>query len=106
LSVGNPCISQVSVFANPLSHFNDYISLIYSRPLIVSNIPAKIGGEAITKEFILAPYGLLNPRGELWVVVVSALNRLIPKLGGVNKMKVKAIRKRRGHTVYQISKPQ
>jgi len=74
--------------------------------LVVSNIPAKIGDEAITQEFVLAPYGLLNPGGELWVVVVSALNRLIPKLGGVNKMKVKAIRKRRGHTVYQISKPQ
>jgi 16S rRNA (guanine1207-N2)-methyltransferase len=73
--------------------------------LIVSNIPAKIGDEAITQEFVLASYELLNPGGELWVVVVSALNRLIPKLGGVNKMKVKAIRKRRGHTVYQISKP-
>lgn len=73
--------------------------------LIVSNIPAKIGDEAIKEEFILAPYELLNPGGELWVVVVSALNRLIPRLGGVNGMKVKMTRKRRGHTVYQITKP-
>lgn len=73
--------------------------------LIVSNIPAKIGDEAIAQDFVLAPYGLLNSGGELWVVVVSALNRLIPKLGGVNQMKVKSIRKRRGHTVYKISKP-
>jgi len=73
--------------------------------LIVSNIPAKIGDEAIAQEFVFSPYELLNPGGELWVVVVSALNRLIPKLGGVNQMKVKSIRKRRGHTVYKISKP-
>jgi len=73
--------------------------------LIVSNIPAKIGDEAITQDFVLAPYDHLNPGGELWIVVVSALNRLIPKLGGIHKIKVKAIRKRRGHTVYQITKP-
>lgn len=32
--------------------------------LIVSNIPAKIGDEAIVKEFIVDPYKLLNPNGE------------------------------------------
>ena len=73
--------------------------------LIVSNIPAKIGDEAITQDFILAPYEHLNPGGELWVVVVSALNRLIPKIGGIYKIKVKAVRKRSGHTVYRIIKP-
>jgi len=72
--------------------------------LITSNIPAKIGDEAITKEFILNPYKLLNPSSELWVVVVSALNRLIPKIGGQHDVKVKKVRKRRGHTVYKISK--
>lgn len=75
-----------------------------SFDLIVSNIPAKIGDEAITREFVLAPYKLLNPGGELWVVVVSALNRLIPKIGGINKIKVKKVRKRSGHTVYKITK--
>lgn len=73
--------------------------------LITSNIPAKIGDEAIKEDFVLAPYKLLNPGGELWVVVVSALNRLIPKIGGENNIKVKKVRKRRGHTVYKISKP-
>ncbi len=73
--------------------------------LIVSNIPAKIGDEAIAKEFILDPYKLLKPNGEYWVVVVSALNRLIPQVCNKNNIKIKEIRKRRGHTVYKISKP-
>lgn len=72
--------------------------------LIVSNIPAKIGDEAISKEFILEPYKLLNPNGEYWIVVVSALNRLIPKVCALNKIKVNEIRKRRGHTVYRLKK--
>lgn len=72
--------------------------------LIVSNIPAKIGDEAITKDFILTPYQHLNPEGELWIVVVNALNRLIPKVGRKNELNIKEIRKRRGHTVYRIKK--
>lgn len=49
--------------------------------LIVSNIPAKIGDEAITEEFILRPYSLLTHGDEYWIVVVSALNRLISRVG-------------------------
>lgn len=74
--------------------------------LIVSNIPAKIGDKAIAEEFIVKPYSLLNPSGEYWIVVVSALNRLIPKVCAENKIKVSKIRKRSGHTVYKITKPQ
>jgi 16S rRNA (guanine1207-N2)-methyltransferase len=70
--------------------------------LITSNIPAKIGDKAIAHDFVLAPYRLLNSGGELWVVVVSALNRLIPKIGGQHGLKVKKVRKRRGHTVYKL----
>jgi len=73
--------------------------------LIVSNIPAKIGDEAIAKEFILNPCKLLNPNGEYWIVVVSALNRLIPQVCSINNIKIKEIRKRRGHTVYKLKKP-
>lgn len=73
--------------------------------LIVSNIPAKIGDEAITRDFILTPYSHLNPNGELWVVVVNALNRLIPKIGTQNNLNVKEIKKRSGHTVYRINMP-
>jgi len=76
-----------------------------SFDLIVSNIPAKIGDEAIAKEFILDPYKLLNPNGEYWIVVVSALNRLIPKVCSLNNIKIKKIRKRKGHTVYRLKKP-
>lgn len=72
--------------------------------LIASNIPAKIGDEAITEEFILAPYKHLNPAGELWVVVVNALNRLIPKIGSKYHLNVKAIKKGNGHTVYRIKR--
>lgn len=73
--------------------------------LIVSNIPAKIGDEAITQEFILIPYQHLNPGGEIWIVVVNALNRLIPKVGREYNLHLKEIRKRSGHTVYKIFKP-
>ena len=73
--------------------------------LIVSNIPAKIGDEAITKEFILDPYAHLNPGGELWVVVVTALNRLLPKIGREHELNMKEIKKRNGHSVYRIRKP-
>jgi 16S rRNA (guanine1207-N2)-methyltransferase len=72
--------------------------------LIVSNIPAKIGDEAIVQNFILEPYKLLNPNGEYWFVVVSALNRLIPTIRNAYKLDIKEIRKRRGHTVYRIKK--
>lgn len=73
--------------------------------LIVSNIPAKLGDLAITQEFVLDPYKHLNPGGEYWIVVVSALNRLIPRVGKEHKLDIKEIRKRKGHTVYRIKKP-
>jgi len=73
--------------------------------LVISNIPAKIGDCAITEEFIIKPYKLLNPNGEYWIVVVSALNHLIPKVCNTNKIKVKEVRKRHGHTVYRIIHP-
>lgn len=74
--------------------------------LIVSNIPAKIGDTAIEQEFILAPLERLRPGGAFWLVVVSGLNRLIPTIGTRNQLKMKAIKKRAGHTVYRINKPQ
>lgn len=73
--------------------------------LILSNIPAKIGDEAITQDFILTPYEHLNPEGELWIVVVNALNHLIPRIGGRNNLNMKEVKKRSGHTVYRIKKP-
>lgn len=72
--------------------------------LIVSNIPAKIGDEAIIQEFILDPYNHLNPSGEYWFVVVSALNHLIPHVGREHHVNIEYVRKRRGHTVYKIKK--
>lgn len=73
--------------------------------LIISNIPAKIGDEAITQDFILTPHDHLNPGGELWVVVVSALNHLIPRVGKEYRLNMKQIKKRHGHSVYRIKKP-
>jgi len=72
--------------------------------LIVSNIPAKIGDEAIKEEFVLEPLNCLNPGGEYWVVVVSALNRLIPKIAREHLIHIEEVRKRNGHTVYKIKK--
>ncbi|CAN5118442.1 methyltransferase [soil metagenome] len=73
--------------------------------LIVSNIPAKIGDGAIVKEFILDPYQQLEPLGEYWFVIVSALNRFIPKVGKEYHLDMKEIRRRKGHIVYRIKKP-
>lgn len=70
--------------------------------LIVSNIPAKIGDEAIKQEFVLEPISCLNPGGEYWVVVVSALNRLLPKVAREHDLHIEEIRKRHGHTVYKF----
>jgi 16S rRNA (guanine1207-N2)-methyltransferase len=72
--------------------------------LIVSNVPAKIGDAAISQDFILTPYLHLNPGGELWLVVVTALNHLIPRIASRNNLNLKEIKKRNGHTVYRIKK--
>lgn len=72
--------------------------------LIVSNIPAKIGDDAIKQEFILTPFEHLNPNGELWVVVVNALNHLIPKIEVLPNLRMKEVRNRKGHTVYKVRK--
>ncbi len=73
--------------------------------LIVSNVPAKIGDDAITQDFILTPYKYLHPSGEYWIVVVNALNRLIPKIGRQHQLNMKEIKNRSGHSVYRIKKP-
>lgn len=70
--------------------------------LIVSNIPAKIGDEAIEREFLLDPLDHLRPGGDYWFVVVSSLNRLIPVLGRRHNLRLKEVKKRAGHTVYHI----
>lgn len=73
--------------------------------LIVSNIPAKIGDEAIEREFLLDPLEHLSPGGDYWFVVVSGLNRLIPGLGRKHILKLKEVKKRSGHAVYHVKKP-
>jgi 16S rRNA G1207 methylase RsmC len=74
--------------------------------LILSNIPAKIGDEAIEREFILGPCAQLRPGGEYWFVVISGLNHLIPRLGVRNQLRLKEIKKRSGYSVYRIHKPE
>ncbi|NTV63103.1 MAG: methyltransferase [Oscillochloris sp.] len=73
--------------------------------LICSNIPAKIGDEAIEHEFILGPLAALRPGGEYWFVVVSGLNHLIPRVGVRHQLKLKEIKKRSGYTVYRLLRP-
>ena len=73
--------------------------------LIVSNIPAKIGDKAIIQDFILIPFEHLNPGGELWIVIINALNRLIPKIKRQYQLNIKRAKKRSGHSVYRIKKP-
>ncbi|NJN19680.1 MAG: methyltransferase [Oscillochloris sp.] len=74
--------------------------------LIVSNIPAKIGDEAIEQEFVLGPLAALRPGGEYWFVVVSGLNHLVPRLGTRHQLKLKEIKKRSGHSVYRLVRPE
>lgn len=74
--------------------------------LIVSNIPAKIGDVAIEQEFLLAPYARLRPGGDYWFVIVSGLNHLIPRLGQRHQLKLKEVKKRAGHSVYHLHKPE
>lgn len=73
--------------------------------LITANIPAKIGDEAIEHEFILDPLARLRPGGSYWFVVVSGLNRLIPKIGVRHNLKLKEAKKRAGYSVYHLKKP-
>jgi len=73
--------------------------------LIVANIPAKIGDEAIEREFVLDPIDRLRPGGDYWFVVVSGLNHLIPGIGTHHRLKLKQIKKRSGHAVYHLHKP-
>ncbi|MFO7170768.1 MAG: methyltransferase, partial [Chloroflexota bacterium] len=56
------------------------------------------------QEFILGPLSVLRPGGEYWFVVVSGLNRLIPGIGVKHNLRMKQVKKRSGHTVYQIRK--
>ena len=70
--------------------------------LIVSNVPAKIGDEAIEQDFILGPLARLAPGGEFWFVIVSGLNRLIPKIGVRHDLDLRQMRKRSGHAVYRL----
>ena len=70
--------------------------------LIVSNIPAKIGDLAIKEEFIQTPIKLLAKGGAYYFVVVSALNRLIPRIGNDLGFRIEFLSKRVGHSVYKI----
>lgn len=72
--------------------------------LVTANIPAKIGDEAITREFVLDPLARLRPGGDYWFVVVSGLNRLIPGIGAEHRLKLKQVKKRAGHAVYHARK--
>ncbi len=72
--------------------------------LIVANIPAKIGDAAIEREFLLAPLARLTADGAYWFVVVSGLNRLIPKVATRHHLRLRAMKKRVGHTVYLVRK--
>ncbi len=74
--------------------------------LIVSNIPAKIGEDAIEREFILDPLKHLRSGGDYWFVVVSGLNHLIPGIGTRHQLKLKQIKKRAGYAVYHLHKPE
>lgn len=69
--------------------------------LIVANVPAKIGDEAIEGEFVREPRGRLAPGGSYWFVAVSGLNHLLKRIAGRGGVPLRQVRKRSGHTVYR-----
>ncbi len=70
--------------------------------LIVANVPAKIGDEAIAAEFVRGPCERLAPGGVYWFVAVSGLNHLLKRLAGPDGAPLRQVRKRSGHTVYRL----
>ena len=70
--------------------------------LIVANVPAKIGDEAIEAEFARGPQARLAPGGAYWFVAVSGLNHLLKRLAGHGGVPLRQVRKRSGHTVYRL----
>ncbi len=69
--------------------------------LIVSNVPAKIGDEAIAREFVRGPVERLAAGGAYWFVAVSGLNHLFKRLAGRGGTPLRQVRKRSGHVVYR-----
>ncbi len=69
--------------------------------LIVANVPAKVGDEAIEAEFVRGPRERLAPGGAYWFVAVSGLNHLLKRIAGRGEMPLRQVRKRSGHTVYR-----
>ena len=70
--------------------------------LIVSNVPAKIGDEAIEAEFVQGPRGRLASGGAYWFVAVSGLNHLLKRIAGRGGTPLRQVRKRSGHTVHRL----
>ncbi len=70
--------------------------------LVVANVPAKIGDDAIAAEFVRAPRARLAPGGTYWFVVVSGLNQLLKRIAGQEALPLQQVRKRSGHTVYRL----
>ncbi len=70
--------------------------------LIVANVPAKIGDEAIEAEFVRGPRARLAPGGTYWFVAVSGLNHLLKRIEGRGGVPLRQVRKRSGHTVYRL----
>lgn len=70
--------------------------------LIVANVPAKIGDEAIEAEFVRGPRERLAAGGTYWFVAVSGLNHLLKRIGGRQELALRQVRKRSGHTVYRV----
>ena len=69
--------------------------------LIVSNVPAKIGDEALEAEFVRGPHTRLAPGGAYWFVAVSGLNHLLKRIAGRGGIPLRQVRKRSGHAVYR-----
>lgn len=100
--------SQINIVRNHIQNATVLGSLGFEQiknenfDLIVSNIPARIGEDAITSEFFLEPTRHLNIGGTYWFVIISGLNHLLIRVAKKNDLKFHEVRKRKGHIVYKF----
>lgn len=69
---------------------------------IVSNVPAK-AGESVHRMILLGASALLEPSGEVWIVVVSPLESQVDGILGIDQVRILDKKSYNGHVVYRYA---
>lgn len=81
------------------------VTMVDSNLLAVRYAKVNLIKNNVKNGEVLGSLGTESVTDRNFDLVVSALNRLIPRVCGINKIKVKEVRKRHGYTVYRIIHP-